>query len=80
MGRHAPGPRPSHEILREEHRPLLFSSKSPQSTPSFTVDGQVAGTWRFDRGQMRTHPFEPLPASARREVEAEAEHLLELHG
>ncbi len=67
------------QILREDHRPLLFSTKSPQSTPSFIVDGQVAGTWRFDRRQIRTDPFEPFPASARRGVQAEAERLLELH-
>ena len=66
-------------VLREEHRPLLFSTKSPQSTPSFLVDGQVAGTWRIDRGRVRTEPFEPLPAAVRREVDAEAERLFELH-
>ena len=32
-------------VLREEHRPLPFSNKSPQSTPCFLVDGQVVGTW-----------------------------------
>lgn len=67
------------EILPEEHRPLLFSSKSPQSTPSFLVDGQVAGTWRFERGGIHVDPFEPLRASARADVDAEAESLLELH-
>ena len=67
------------QILREDHRPLLFSSKSPQSTPSFLVDGQVAGTWRFERGRVHVEPFEPLAASARRGVDAEADRLLELH-
>ncbi len=67
------------EILREEHRPLLFSTKSPQSMPSFLVDGQVAGTWRYDRGRIHTDFFVPIPARARREVDAEAERVLEFH-
>ena len=66
-------------VLREEDRPLLFSTTSPQSTPSFLVDGEVAGTWRFDRGRIRTEPFRPLPGRVRREVDAEADRLLELH-
>lgn len=67
------------QILGEDHRPLLFSSKSPQSLPSFLVDGRVAGTWRFDHGRIRTDPFELLPASARRDLDAEADRLLEVH-
>ncbi len=58
---------------------LLVSTKTPQSRPSFLLDGQVAGRWRFDRDRIRTDPFEPIPASARREVDAEARRLLDLH-
>ena len=67
------------QILREEHRPLLFSTKSPQSKPSFLVDGQVAGTWRYDRARIRTEFFDGVAADARREVDAEAERVLEFH-
>ena len=67
------------QVLREQHRPLLFSTTSPQSTPSFLVDGQVAGTWRFDGQAVQVEPFEPLPARARRQVDAEAARLAELH-
>ena len=67
------------QMLAEAHRPLLFSSKTPQSAPSFLVDGRVAGTWRFEGGRIRTEPFAPLPAPARREVDEEADRLLELH-
>ena len=67
------------QILAEDHRPLLFSSKTPQSAPSFLVDGRVAGTWRFEHGRIRTAPFAPLPEPVRREVDEEAERLLELH-
>ena len=66
-------------ILAEDHRPLLFSTRTPQSRPSFLVDGQVAGTWRFGGGRILTEPFEPLPASVRRQVDDEAERLIQLH-
>ena len=67
------------QVLREEHRPLLFSTKSRQSTPSFLVDGQVAGTWRFEGDRIRVDPFAPLRRAAQREVDAEAGRLLDLH-
>lgn len=67
------------QVLAEHHRPLLFSTKNPQSTPSFLVDGRVAGTWRFEAGRIHIEPFEPLPKRARRAVDAEAERLLALH-
>lgn len=67
------------QVLREEDRPLLFSTRTPQSVPSFLVDGEVAGTWRFDGGHVRTEPFRPLPARARRQVDDEAARLVELH-
>jgi hypothetical protein len=66
-------------ILPEQYRPLLFTSKSPQSFPTFLVDGVVAGTWKHEDGRIRVDPYEPLPAAARREVEEEAERLAALH-
>jgi winged helix DNA-binding protein len=63
------------QILPERFRPLVFSTKTPQSVPTFLVDGQVAGTWRHDGGRIVTQPFEPLPAAAGREVGAEAARL-----
>lgn len=67
------------EVLREEHRPLLFSTRTPHSSPSFLVDGQVAGRWRFDGERILVEPFEALPAGARHQVDAEAGRLLGLH-
>lgn len=67
------------EILAEEHRPFLFSTRSPQSSPSFLVDGRVAGTWRFDGDAVRTEPFEPMPQGVRRRVEDEAERVAAFH-
>ena len=62
-------------ILAERFRPILFNTKTPQSLPTFLVDGRVAGSWRHEDGRVVTTPFEPLPARAAREVAAEAERL-----
>ena len=62
-------------ILPERFRKILFNTKTPRSMPTFLVDGRVAGGWRYEDGHVVTTPFEPLPASAAREVEAEAERL-----
>ena len=37
-------------VLPERYRPLIFSTKMPQSVGTFLVDGAVAGTWRYDDG------------------------------
>jgi Winged helix DNA-binding domain len=62
-------------ILPERFRPLVFSTKTPQSVSTFTVDGAVAGTWREEKGKVRVKPFEPLPKAARRDVDEEAARL-----
>jgi hypothetical protein len=62
-------------ILPERYRPILFNTKTPQSTPTFLVDGRVAGAWRYEDGRVVTTPFAPLPAGAASDVEAEAERL-----
>lgn len=62
-------------ILAEEHRAALFSTRNPQSTPSFLVDGEVAGTWRHKEGKVTVEPFHPLPRVARRHLEREADRL-----
>jgi Winged helix DNA-binding domain len=66
-------------ILPEEHRSKIFHVKLPQSTPTFLVDGAVAGTWRHERGRVRVEPFGRLPRGLRREVDAEAERLADFH-
>ena len=66
-------------ILPEEHRPKVFNTKTPQSVPTFLVDGRVAGTWRFDQGRIKTSPFGKLDAAARRQLKREAERLAELY-
>ena len=60
------------QILPERFRSQIFNTKMPQSIGTFLVDGQVAGTWRSENGRVTTSPFEPLPRTARRDVEQEA--------
>jgi hypothetical protein len=66
-------------VLPEEHRPRVFNVRTPQSTPTFLVDGAVAGTWRYEKGRVRLEPFGRLDRAARRELDEEAERLAELH-
>ena len=66
-------------ILAEEHRPKVFNTKTPQSVPTFLVDGHVAGTWSFAKGKVKTKPFGKLDAAAKRELREEADRLAELH-
>ena len=63
------------QILPEHHRPRVFASTMPQSTPTFLVDGQVAGTWRYADGRVVPAPLHDLPAMARHAVDEEADRL-----
>jgi hypothetical protein len=67
------------QILPDHHRPRVFNTKTPHSVPTFLVDGQVAGTWRFDEGRVRVAPFGRLPRSVRTAVDDEAERLRAFH-
>ncbi len=58
----------------------MFARNIPQSVPTFLVDGQVAGTWRYIEGEVRCEPFKPLHSGVAREVEAEAGRLAAFHG
>jgi hypothetical protein len=67
------------QVLPEEHRPRVFNVKMPQSVPTFLVDGQVAGTWKHTGGRIAYEPFTRLDAATRRELDAEAARLADLH-
>lgn len=67
------------QILPEVYRPRVFDVKTPHSVPTFLVDGSVAGTWKYERGQVSLDPFRPLPASIRQELEKEARALAAFH-
>ena len=66
-------------VLPEEHRPKIFNTKMPQSVPTFTVDGAVAGTWRYSDGRVRVSPFAKLDRGARDALDEEAERLATFH-
>lgn len=63
------------QILPERFRPRLFSTKTPQSIPSFLIDGQVAGIWREQKGRVELEPFERIAPAAKRALEDEAHRL-----
>jgi hypothetical protein len=73
------------EVIAEADRPRIFGTKTPQSFPTFTIDGRVAGTWRYEppagkgTGRIELSPFRRLDAADRRELEAEAERLAAFH-
>jgi hypothetical protein len=66
-------------ILPERYRALVFGTKTPQSVSTFLVDGRVAGTWVYERGDVKVQPFERLSHTVRREVDDEAERLADFH-
>ena len=66
-------------LLPEEHRPKIFGIKTPQSFPTFLIDGQVSGTWRHERGRIELAPFGRLDAADRRALKEEADRLAELY-
>ena len=66
-------------VLPERFRPLIFTTKMPQSVATFLVDGAVAGTWRYEDGRVRWEPFERLDRASAREVDDEAERLADFH-
>ncbi|HUG49294.1 MAG TPA: winged helix DNA-binding domain-containing protein [Candidatus Limnocylindria bacterium] len=66
-------------ILPEQYRPLIFNSKIPPSLPTFLVDGRVAGTWRWESGEIRLAPFGEVSPQARAELEEEAHRLAAFH-
>ena len=55
--------------------PRIFNIRNPQSVNTFLVDGQVAGTWRYEKGRVKIEPFGRLSKSVRAELEDEAERL-----
>jgi hypothetical protein len=67
------------QVMPEQYRPIVFSTKTPHSMPVFLIDGGVAGTWRYEGGRVRVDPFEPIPQSVRRELDDEAGALAAFH-
>jgi hypothetical protein len=66
-------------ILPEQYRPRIFSTKTPNSFPTFLVDGAVAGTWRYADGHVEWDAFERLDRASARKIDDEAERLAAFH-
>jgi hypothetical protein len=66
-------------LLPEELRPRVFSVKKPHGTPTFLVDGAVAGAWRHDDGKVELEPWTRLDRATRRALDDEAERLAAFH-
>ncbi|HEX5617225.1 MAG TPA: winged helix DNA-binding domain-containing protein [Solirubrobacteraceae bacterium] len=66
-------------LLPEELRPEVFSVKKPHGTPTFLVDGAVAGAWRYDDGRVALEPWTKLDRATRRALDDEAERLAAFH-
>ena len=63
-------------VVAPEHVDAVYNRKNAMCKSTFTVDGFVAGTWRIEKKKLVVDPFVPLPANARREVDAEGARLL----
>jgi hypothetical protein len=66
-------------VLPEEHRPKLFDVKVPQSFPTFLLDGAVAGTWRFQDGEIALSPYAPPAPADEAALRDEAARLAAFH-
>jgi len=58
-------------VLPEEYRKVVIDKRGDVAQ-TILVDGRVRGVWHMDGGRVRLEPFEPLPRTARRELEGEA--------
>jgi Winged helix DNA-binding domain len=67
------------QILPEEHRSKVFHVKTPHSVNTFLIDGQVAGTWRYEKGKIDVDAFDTVPREHRRALDAEAKRLVTFH-
>jgi hypothetical protein len=67
------------QILPERYRALVFNTRTPHSVNTFLLDGQVAGTWRHEKGAVKLEPFAHLTAADRHSLEQEAEGMARFH-
>jgi winged helix DNA-binding protein len=66
-------------VLPEDLRPRVFSVRRPHGTPTFLVDGAVAGEWRYEDGRVALEPWTKLDPATRRALDDEAERLAAFH-
>jgi len=65
----------STQILPEEHRPRIFSTKTPQSIGTVLVDGQVGATWKERDGRIVVEPLGTLSRATVKALRDETERL-----
>jgi hypothetical protein len=65
-------------ILPADYRKTVIR-RNGEVQRTFLVDGFVAGVWHVSDGSVRIEPFEPIPRTARRALEAEGRALAEFH-
>ena len=58
---------------------LLGCRATPAVALGRLFDGEVAGTWRFEKGRVKLEPFGRLSKSTQAELEEEAERLAAFH-
>ena len=63
------------QVLPEAFRPLVFNTRTPHSVNTFLIDGQVAGTWRADDGEIQLSPLRDLRRDERQALDEEAHQL-----
>ena len=61
-------------VLPEQYRKTVIRMNGDVAQ-TFLSDGFVAGIWRVENGRVVLEPFAPLPRSAQRDLEDEAERL-----
>jgi hypothetical protein len=66
-------------VLPEPLRPEVFSIKKPHGTPTFLVDGAVAGAWRYEGERIALEPWTKLDRTTRRALDEEAKRLAAFH-
>jgi hypothetical protein len=62
-------------VLPEEFRPVIFNTRTPRSWHTFLLDGQVTGTWRYDRNGISLEALRPLTGEERAALDDEAHRL-----
>ncbi len=67
------------QVLPEEFRPLIFNTKTPHSLNTFLIDGQVAGSWRFEGGEVQLTPLRKLSTDEQLGLDEEAHRLAAFH-
>ena len=67
------------QVLPEEHRPRVFTTRNPFSVGTVLVDGAAAGLWRLREGVVEVEALASLPAAVRAEIRDESERLTTFH-